>query len=75
MREKVRAVLSDIFDVSLADAESIEYGQHNNWDSMRHFLLILALEDLWEVEIDEKDSSKLKSLEEIVHYFDSGFNL
>jgi len=75
MREIVRAILSDIFDVSLQDAEIIEYGQHNNWDSMRHFLLILALEDLWEIEIDEKNSSRLKSLTEIVHYYDSEINL
>ena len=71
----MRAILSDIFDVPLEEAESIEYGQHNNWDSMRHFLLILALEDLWEIEIDEKDSSRLKSLMTILHYYDGEINL
>ena len=75
MIDKLKQIMADIFEVSLEQTDEIRYGQHKNWDSMRHFLLILALEDLWEVEIDEKDSSKLKSLEEIVHYFDSGFNL
>jgi acyl carrier protein len=75
MKEKVKKVITDIFDVSLEDAEVIEYGQHNNWDSMRHFLLILALEDLWKIEINEEDTSRLKSLNEILHYYNSEINL
>ena len=75
MKEKVREILSYIFEVSLEEAESIGYGQHHNWDSMRHFLLILALEDLWGIEIDEKDSARLKSLIEIILYYDSEINL
>jgi acyl carrier protein len=41
---------------------------------MRHFLLILALEDLWGKEIDEKTASTLKSLADIMKYYDELFN-
>jgi acyl carrier protein len=74
MLDKVKQILSDIFDVPLEETNIIQYGQHHNWDSMRHFLLILALEDIWEKEIDEKTASKLKSLKDIMQVYDNFLN-
>jgi len=74
MIDKLKNIMVDIFEVSLEQAEEIRYGQHKNWDSMRHFLLILALEELWGKEIDEKTAAKIKSLGDILKCYDDLFN-
>ena len=74
MIDKIQLVMADIFEVPVAQTDEIRYGQHKNWDSMRHFLLILALEDLWGKEIDEKTASKLKSLTDITKCYNDLFN-
>jgi len=74
MIDKLRHTMADIFEVPMEQTDKISYGQHKNWDSMRHFLLILALEDLWGKEIDEKTASKLKSLTDIMKHYDDLFN-
>ena len=74
MINEIKLIMADIFEVSLEQTDQIRYGQHQNWDSMRHFLLILALEDLWGKEIDEKTTSKLKSLSDIINYYDGWLN-
>lgn len=70
MIDKIQLIMADIFEVPVVQTDEIRYGQHKNWDSMRHFLLILALEDLWGKEIDEKTASKLKSLTDIMKCYD-----
>jgi len=74
MIDKLKQIMSDIFEVSLEQTDEIRYGQHKNWDSMRHFLLILALEDLWGKEIDEKTAAKIKSLTDMITCYDDLFN-
>lgn len=74
MIDKLKHIMADIFEVSLEQTDELRYGQHKNWDSMRHFLLILALEDLWGKEIDEKTASKIKSLTDMLKCYDDLFN-
>ena len=74
MINEIKQLLSDIFDVPLEQTQELQYGQHKNWDSMRHFLLILALEDLLGKEIDEKTSPKLTSFNKIMEYYNGFLN-
>ena len=74
MIDKIKLVMADIFEVPVAQTDEIRYGQHKNWDSMRHFLLILALEDLWGKEIDEKTAAKIKSLTDMIKCYDDLLN-
>jgi len=53
MEDKVKKVMSDVFniDVSLINNESSP-DNIENWDSLKHMNLIIALEEEFEIEFD-----------------------
>ncbi len=67
VREQVRQTVADIFNVSVRDVteeplpESIE-----NWDSVTHLNLILALEQKFGVSFDVEELPELTSVGAIV---------
>ena len=54
MEDRVKKVMSDVFniDVSLINNESSP-DNIENWDSLKHMNLIIALEEEFEIEFDD----------------------
>ena len=67
MKEKVLKVLSQIMEVSItrlsekSSAESVE-----NWDSLRHMNLILALEEEFKVSFSDSEIVDMLSVDAIL---------
>jgi acyl carrier protein len=61
--EQVRSVASDIFGIPAeritaeSSPETIE-----NWDSMQHLNLVLAIEEKFGVQLDPEDIEKMKNI-------------
>jgi len=61
--EQVRSVASDIFGIPAAEIttesspETIE-----NWDSMQHLNLVLAIEEKFGVQLEPEDIEQMKSI-------------
>ena len=62
--------MADILQVDINEIETASYGKLSNWDSMRHFLLIIALEELWKCELNDAEAAKLSSFDEIKRYYE-----
>ncbi|MGA3107795.1 MAG: acyl carrier protein [Terriglobales bacterium] len=64
--EEVRAVASDIFGVppgqitAESSPETIE-----NWDSMQHLNLVLAIEEKFGVQLEPEDIEQMKSIGDV----------
>jgi len=60
MENRIKKVMSDVFDI---DIESINNDSSpdniENWDSLKHMNLIVALEEDFNIEFDDKDIENL----------------
>jgi len=56
MEDRIKKVMSDVFniDVSLINNESSP-DNIENWDSLKHMNLIVALEEEFEIEFDDEE--------------------
>ena len=67
MEKKVKDIMASVFEVSPKEinedssSESIE-----NWDSMMHMNLIVALEEEFEVEFDEEEIIEMMDYQSIL---------
>jgi acyl carrier protein len=61
--EQVRNIASDIFGIP-ADKISAESSPETieNWDSMQHLNLVLAIEEKFGVQLDPEDIEKMKDI-------------
>jgi acyl carrier protein len=61
--EQVRSVASDIFGIP-ADRITAESSPETieNWDSMQHLNLVLAIEEKFGVQLDPEDIEKMKNI-------------
>jgi acyl carrier protein len=61
--EQVRSIASDIFGIP-ADKISAESSPETieNWDSMQHLNLVLAIEEKFGVQLDPEDIEKMKDI-------------
>ncbi len=69
--EQVRHLASDIFSVP-ADAITPESSPATieNWDSMQHLNLVLAIEEKFGVQLDPEDIEKMKTIGAIANLVD-----
>jgi len=70
MINEIKIIMADILQEDINGIEVAEYGKLPNWDSMRHFLLIIALEELWEYELNDIEAAKLNSFNAIKKYYE-----
>lgn len=69
--EQVRSIASDIFGVpadkitAQSSPETIE-----NWDSMQHLNLVLAVEEKFGLQLEPEDIEKMKSIGEVAMLVD-----
>lgn len=54
MKEKVREVMSNVLGVSMEEvSDDASPDTIDNWDSLRHMNIILALEDVFDVQFSD----------------------
>jgi acyl carrier protein len=70
MINEIKIIMADILQENINEIEIAAYGKLPNWDSMRHFLLIIALEELWKCELNDTEAAKLNSFIEIKKYYE-----
>ncbi|HIF63058.1 MAG TPA: acyl carrier protein [Deltaproteobacteria bacterium] len=67
IEQKVREIMSGIFAVDEADLdENSSLETVENWDSLQHVNLIMALEEDFGVQIDVDDALEMVSFPEVV---------
>lgn len=67
MEEKVKEIMGIVFEVESADITAdASSDQIENWDSLRHMNLIVAIEEEFELELDDDDIIEMMSLPLII---------
>ena len=57
---KIKEVMSAVFEIPLESiSDDLSYDNIENWDSLRHLNLILALEEEFEVSIPDEEVGNL----------------
>lgn len=74
LEHELRKIVSSVLNINETELDQLTYGESHNWDSMKHFLLVVSLEERFNIEISDDESNKLKNLEEIKIYLDSKLN-
>jgi acyl carrier protein len=71
--EEVCQLVSQTFecDVSLLTLES-GLGHHYSWDSLGHVTLMVAIEEKYNVIIDETNIADLRNIEQILNFLNVG---
>ena len=69
--EQVRSIASDIFGVS-EEKISAESSPHTieNWDSMQHLNLVLAVEEKFGVQLEPEDIEQMKTVGAVAELVD-----
>jgi acyl carrier protein len=74
-REQVIGIISDVLELGEADIANLRrdsgYEAMKAWDSLRHVQIIVAIEDAFEIEIDENSIAKMSDVAKIVAYVES----
>lgn len=70
MKEKIIEIMKTIFESTDVD-ESTTPDKLENWDSLRHMNLVVALEEEFGVEFDEDDIVEMLSLDAIMKVIES----
>lgn len=67
MKEQVIEIMAEVFEISKADfPEIIEQNRIDEWDSLRHLNLIVALEEAFDKSFEPEEISEMTSLENIL---------
>jgi len=69
INKKIKKVLIKIFPKNKIPKKiiSIKHGLFSTWDSLKHFNLLLELENEFKVKFSSKEMSSLKDMKEIIH--------
>ena len=74
LEHELRKIVSSVLNINETELDQLTYGESHNWDSMKHFLLVVSLEERFNIEISDDESNKLRNLEEIKIYLDRKLN-
>ena len=74
LEHELRKIVSSVLNINDTELDQLTYGESHNWDSMKHFLLVVSLEERFNIEISDDESNKLKNLEEIKAYIERKLN-
>jgi len=71
-KERVMRVITETLQLDEEDItvlrKDVGYRQIRKWNSARHAEIIVAIEDEFDIEIDERSISKLNNVPKIVEY-------
>ena len=66
MENKIKKVMALVFEIDLLDINhESSPNSINNWDSLRHMNLIVALEEEFNIEFEDEEISKLMNFKQI----------
>jgi|TARA_B110000003_G_scaffold132845_1_gene134889 acyl carrier protein len=66
MDDKFRAIISEELEISLEEvSESLELESGENWDSMAVICIITAIDDNYNIQIDDEKLAECKTVGEI----------
>lgn len=69
MEEQVKEIMASVFEVDKSQIQEDTTPQSlENWDSLRHINLVVALEEFFEVEFDEEEIADMISFKLILHF-------
>lgn len=67
MEERVKEIMGIVFEIDSNDISDDASSDHiENWDSLRHMNLIVALEEEFEIELDDEEIVEMMTLPLIV---------
>ena len=71
-RERVIGIISELLNLSESEIANLRkesgYDTMKEWDSLRHVEIIVAIEDAFGIEVDERSIPKLNDVAKIVAY-------
>lgn len=69
MEEQVKEIMASVFEVDKNQITADTTPQSlENWDSLRHINLVVALEEAFEVEFDEEEIADMISYKLVLHF-------
>jgi acyl carrier protein len=69
MEEQVKEIMASVFEVASNQiTEDTTPQSLENWDSLRHINLVVALEDAFAVEFDEEEIADMISYKLVIHF-------
>ena len=70
-REKVKKIISKVFKLEYVIVQDeLGLDDHENWDSMGQLILLSALEQEFNLNIDFEDSLELTNVKNIINFFE-----
>ena len=66
MKDRVKKIFSEVFEVDINEVESIEYQSVEGWDSIGHMMMISELESQFSVSIDIDDVIVISNFAECI---------
>jgi acyl carrier protein len=70
-REKVKKIISKVFKLEyVIIQDELSLDNHENWDSMGQLILLSALEQEFNLNIDFEDSLELTNVKSIINFFE-----
>ncbi|WP_028301811.1 acyl carrier protein [Oceanospirillum beijerinckii] len=67
MRDKIIAIIADVLEVEASDlSEQSSPSSIESWDSLKHMNIILALEEEFDVELDDEEITDMNSIALII---------
>jgi len=66
MKDRVKKIFSEVFEVDINEVDSIEYQSVEGWDSIGHMMMISELESQFSVSIDIDDVIVISNFEECI---------
>lgn len=65
MNNQVVKIMSSVLNISETEVQNITYGEDSRWDSMKQFLLIVSLEEEFNIRIQDDEMFSLKNFQDI----------
>ena len=66
MKNELKKIFSEVFEVDINDVENIEYQSVEAWDSIGHMMMISEIESKFSVSIDMDDVVVISNFAECV---------
>jgi len=72
VREQVTEIFCDIMEIDASDlGDEVTPDTVESWDSVRHLNLVLAIEEAFDIELDEDKVDSMLSLDDFVNAVES----
>jgi len=75
MEKKIKQIMSQVFNIDAQEiTEDSTQDTIDNWDSLRHMSLVMALEEEFGLELDENQIIEMMSFKLIINVLNDGIS-